>query len=143
MTLASVDAVQRSVQKTNEWLADLDAELGRENREEAWRILRGYLQVLRERLTVEEGAHLAAQLPLLLRGVFYEGFRPARPPARLRDGDAFLTRLADAASLSGPTDASLAAEAVTRVLRRHVSGGEVDEVLAQLPQPVRAVLEPR
>jgi uncharacterized protein (DUF2267 family) len=140
---ASVDAVERSVQKANEWLADLDAELGRENRDEAWRILRAYLHILRERLTIEEGAHLAAQLPHLLRGVFYEGFQPARPPERMRGRDAFLARLADAASLSGPTDASLAAEATTRVLRRHVSGGEVDEVLAQLPEHVRAVLEPR
>ena len=98
MTIASVDAVERSVQKANEWLADLDAELGRENRDEAWRILRAYLHVLRERLTIEEGAHLAAQLPHLLRGVFYEGFQPARPPERVRNREALLARLADAAS---------------------------------------------
>lgn len=143
MTITSVDAIERSVQKANVWLADVDAELGRDNRDEAWRVLRAYLHSLRDHLTIEEGAHFAAQLPHLLRGVFYEGFRPSAVRQRPRDREAFLRGFADAASLSGPTDASMAAEALTRVLRRHVSEGEVDEVLGQMPEPVRAVLEHR
>ena len=141
MTLGSVDAIERSVHKTNEWLTDLAAELGHEDREEAWRILRAFLQLLRDRTTVDEGAQLAAQLPHLLRGVFYEGFDPSRVPEKLRDRDAFLQRLADRAQLAGATDASLAAEAATRTLRRHIAAGELDEVLGQLPEPIRAVLE--
>lgn len=136
MSTGSVDAIERSVHKTNEWLADLSAELGRDDRNEAWRILRAFLQLLRDRLTLHEGAHLAAQLPHLLRGVYYEGFDPDRMPEKLRDREAFLARLADAAGLAGATEASLAAEAVMRTLRRHISAGEVDEVLAQLPEPI-------
>ncbi len=142
MTIASIDTVERSIHKTNEWLANLTDQLGREDRDEAWRILCGYLHVLRDRLTIEEGAHLAAQLPHRLRGVFYESFQLARPPERVRDRDALLARLAEEAALAGPTDASRAAEAATRTLRCHVSGGEVDDVLAQLPERVRHVLEP-
>jgi uncharacterized protein (DUF2267 family) len=141
MSTGSVDAIERSVHKTNEWLADLASELG-VDREEAWRILRAFLQLLRDRITVDEAAHLAAQLPHLLRGVFYEGFDPGHSPEKIRDAGTFLAQLADRAELAGSTDASLTAEAAMRTLRRHVTDGEVDEVLAQLPQPIRSLLEP-
>lgn len=142
MTLGSVDAVERSVHKTNEWLTDLAAELGYDDREEVWRILRAYLQLLRDRITIDEGAHLAAQLPHTLRGVFYEGFDPSRVPDKLRDRETFLARLAERAQLTRPTEASLAVEAASRTLRRHVTAGELDEVLSQLPEPIRALLQP-
>ncbi len=143
MTAGSVKSIERNAQKANEWVADLAAELGREDRDEAWRVLRGFLHVLRDRLTLDEAAQLAAQMPHLVRGVFYEGFDPGRTQAPERDRETFLARLAGRAELAGPTDASLAAEAAMRTLRRHVTEGEVDHVLAQLPEPIRRVLEPR
>jgi uncharacterized protein (DUF2267 family) len=141
MTTASVDAIERTVQKTNQWIADLERELGTESRADAWRALRAYLQVLRDRLTLDEGAQLAAQLPQLLRGVFYEGFDPGHQPEPIRDRETFLARLAERAQLEDPAEAARAAAAATRVLRRHITPGEVDDVLAQLPSDIREVLE--
>jgi uncharacterized protein (DUF2267 family) len=141
MSIRSASSIERSVHKTNEWLSDLEAELGSEDRDDAWRILKAYLQVLRDRLTVGEAAQLAAQLPLILRGAFWEGFDPGRQPARIRDRDEFLELLAERAQLEGSGEATRAAEAATRVLERHVTGGELDDVLAQLPTDVREVLQ--
>jgi uncharacterized protein (DUF2267 family) len=140
MSVQTVDSIERSVHKTNEWLKDLAAELGEEDRDDAWRILKGYLQVLRDELTVDEAAQLAAQLPLVLRGAYYEGFDPSDTPARLRHRDEFLARLQERARLPGPDDAERAADAATTVLRRHVTAGEFDDVLAQLPAEVRELL---
>jgi uncharacterized protein (DUF2267 family) len=140
MSLRSVDSIERSVHKTNEWLKDLAAELDDDNREGAWRILKAYLQTLRDELTVDEAAQLAAQLPLVLRGAFYEGFDPGRQPAKLRHRDEFRSRLAERARLPDPEDAERAAEAATKVLRRHVTEGQFDDVLSQLPTEVREVL---
>jgi uncharacterized protein (DUF2267 family) len=142
MSGANVTALARSVQKTNEWLADLAGELGADE-DKAWRVLRAYLQVLRDRLTVDEGAQLAAQLPQVLRGVFYEGFDPGRQPQPVRDANEFLARLADRAQLSDTARAALAAAATTRVLQRHLTRGELDDVLAQLPAEIRDVLVAR
>jgi uncharacterized protein (DUF2267 family) len=139
MSLRSVDAVERSVHKTNEWLSDLAEELD-VDRDDAWRILKGFLQVLRDELTVDEAAQLAAQLPLVVRGAFYEGFDPSSQPARLRQLDTFLTVLAERARLDGPAEAERAARAATSVLRRHVTAGELDDLLSQLPAEVREVL---
>jgi uncharacterized protein (DUF2267 family) len=140
MSVHSVDSIDRSVHKTNEWLADLAAALGTDDRREAWRVLRAYLQLLRDQVTVDEAAQLAAQLPLVLRGAFYEGFDPGHQPAKRRDRDEFLALLAEHAGLSDAEEAARAAEAATTVLREHVSEGEVEDVLAQLPAGLRAVL---
>lgn len=142
MTIRSADAVERSTHKTNQWLKELMAELDLDDREEAWRLLKAYFQLLRERLTVDEAAQLAAQLPLVLRGAFYEGFDPSRQPQRLRDREEFLARMIEHAQPIDPTTAQRAAQAATTVLRRHVSEGEVEHALAQLPDELRAVLVP-
>jgi uncharacterized protein (DUF2267 family) len=141
MSLSSVDGVERSVHNTNQWLSELARELDTEDREEAWRVLRAYLQMLRDRLTVEEAAQLAAQLPLVLRGAFYEGFDPGHQPVKLRDRDEFLSAFAERAQLTDPGRAAQAVEAASRVLRRHVTAGEFEDVLAQLPSELREVLQ--
>jgi uncharacterized protein (DUF2267 family) len=134
--------VQRTVQKSYQWLHDLAADLSVDERT-AWRFLRGYLQLLRDRLTVDEAAQLAAQLPHLLRGVFYEGFDPSRQPERIRDREAFLAALRTRAQLTDGEEAESVAAGVTRVLRRHITEGEFADLLAQLPAEIRGVLVPR
>jgi uncharacterized protein (DUF2267 family) len=141
MTIHSVDAVERSVHKTNEWVKAMASELGTEDREDAWRVLRADLQVLRDELTVDEAAQLAAQLPMVLRGAFWEGFDPGHQPAKLRKREDFLARIAERAQLSDLDEAARAAEAATRVMSDHITGGELDDVFAQLPSQVREVLQ--
>jgi uncharacterized protein (DUF2267 family) len=140
MTVASAHSIERSVHKTNEWLKDLAADLGVDDRDDAWRILRGYLHVLRDRLTIDESAQLAAQLTHLIRGVFYEGFDPGHQAKKIRHADVFLARLAAAAELPDAQQAARAAVACTRVLSKHITGGELDDVLAQLPPEIRSIL---
>jgi uncharacterized protein (DUF2267 family) len=137
-----LDVFDRGMQKSNEWLKELEQHLGSDDRHYAYRVLRGYFHVLRDRLPIDEAAQLAAQLPHPLRGVFYEGWDPSKTPQSYRDRQTFLSRLAEAAQLAGPTEASVAAEAATRVLADHVSAGEIDDVLSVLPSAVRAVLQP-
>jgi len=141
MATKTVDTIARNVQKAKEWLRDLSQELGTDDEQEAWRVLRAYLQLLRDRLTIDEAAQLAAQLPHLMRGVFYEGFDPGHQPERIRDRETFLSRLAERAQLDDVAAAERAAIAATRVLRRHITEGEFADVMAQLPAEIRATLD--
>jgi uncharacterized protein (DUF2267 family) len=133
--------VARSVEKTNVWLDELAAELGTADRKSAYQVLRAFLHALRDRLTVEESAQLAAQLPELIRGIYYEGWQPAKTPEAYSDIESFLQRITDQAPMHGETEASYAAGAAARVLRSHVSSGEIEDVLATLPPAIRAVFE--
>jgi uncharacterized protein (DUF2267 family) len=140
MSLTSADTIERSVHKTNEWLKAIGSEPGIGDREDAWRILRAYLELIREQLNLDEAAQLSAQLPLVIRGAFWEGFDPGDDSAKLRDRQAFLARFAERAQLDGAGRAERAAAVVTRVLRNRISEGELEDVLSQLPAEVREAL---
>ena len=138
--MSEVDLIDRSVEKTNVWLKELAVELGTDDRKFAYRVLRAYLHAVRDRLMVDEAAQLAAQLPELVRGIYYEGWVPSRTPTSDRSVDEFLRRIADEAKLPGETEASYACSAAARVLRRHVSEGEINDVVAVFPEELRVVL---
>lgn len=136
----NVEIIDRNVEHTHVWLNELAEELETEDRQAAYRVLRAFLHAVRDRLTVDEAAQLAAQLPDLIRGIYYEGWVPSRTPVKYRHLDEFLRRVSDEALLAGETEASYAANAAARVLHRHVSEGELKDVLAMLPEELRAVV---
>ena len=74
--MTGLDVFDTTVHKTHVWLNDIMQELGWEDRHKAYLGLRTTLHALRDRLTVEETAQLAAQLPMLIRGLYYEGWDP-------------------------------------------------------------------
>jgi len=132
--------IQHSVEKTHIWLNEIAEELGDEDRQYAYRALRAVLHTLRDRLTVDVAAKLAAQLPTLIRGIYYEDWDPSRTPVAIHDVGTFLDHVAEEGHMAGETEASLAVGAVVRVLRKHVSAGEIDGVLAVLPDAFTALI---
>ena len=132
--------IERSVEKTHIWLKELAGEFGGEDRMYAYRALRAVLHALRDRLPVDVAAKFAAQLPTLIRGIYYEDWDPSRTPLPIHDVDAFLERIVEEGRMAGETEASLAVEAVARVLRRHVSAGEIAELLAVLPDALKGLI---
>src|SRR6185369_5534293 len=98
--------------------------------------LRAGLHALRDRLTIEEAAQLAAQMPMTIRGLFFENWRPAGKPLRLRHANEFLALII--ANYQPRTDvyADDIIRAVFRVLRKHVSEGEITDVVMSLPEPL-------
>ncbi|MFN8163384.1 MAG: DUF2267 domain-containing protein [Solirubrobacterales bacterium] len=139
--MAEPSIIDRSAEKAHAWLNDVAEQLGTDDHRQAYRVLRAYLHALRDRLPVDEAAQLAAQLPLLIRGIYYDGWNPSSTPVHYRDLAAFLDRIAADASLEGETAASYAVSAMTVVLRRHISPGEIDDVRATLPEELRPILD--
>ena len=115
-------------------------ELGSNDRAYAHRVLRAHLHAIRDRISVEEVAQLGAQLPQLVRGIYYDSWVPAHTPVCYRTVDELLARITEEAKLAGETEASLACLAASRVLRRRVSAGELEDVLAVLPAALRPML---
>ncbi|MGE5292973.1 MAG: DUF2267 domain-containing protein [Micromonosporaceae bacterium] len=140
MSFTGVDSLDRSIDKTNVWLADIAREFGTGDRRFVYRVTRAWLHTLRDRLTIQVAAHFGAQLPELLRGVFYDRWNPSRVPVRYSRSE-YVTRFAREARIHD-SDVAKAAGIVTAVVRMHVTGGAVDEAFAQLPADVRDLLEP-
>lgn len=140
MSFTGVDSLDRSIDKANAWLADIDAGFGTSDRRLAYRVLRAWLRNLRDRLSVEVTAHFAAQLPDLLRGMYFDGWNPSRVPQKY-DRAEYVTRFAAEARVR-ESDVPKAAGIVTAVARRHMSDGVVTQALERLPAGLRELLEP-
>jgi uncharacterized protein (DUF2267 family) len=140
MSFTGVDSLDTSISKSNAWLADIDAAFGTKDRRFAYRVLRAWLHSLRDGLTVDMAANLAAQLPELLRGVFFDGWNPSRVP-RKYDRDSYVARFAREAQVRD-SDVAKSCRIVTAVARGHMSAGGVGHAFDHLPAGVRELLEP-
>lgn len=136
MSAAGFESIDHTVQLTHEWINELDRIVGWDDRPRAYRLLRSVLQALHDWLPVDDAAHLGAQLPTLLRGVYYEHWRPAATPVKQRDRASFLARI-DHAFQTDPIDGmSDAAAAAFQRLSSRLTPGEVDKVRRALPHDI-------
>jgi uncharacterized protein (DUF2267 family)/CBS domain-containing protein len=139
MSANGLETFDRSIHATNAWLKEISKEIGADRRL-AWRTLGVVLRVLRDRLPVDDAAHLAAQLPLLVRGAFYEQYRPVVQPNGMRSRAEFVGRVAE--GLEGgarPTNPERAIKAVLSVIQRHVAEAETAKVRHALPEDIRTL----
>ena len=144
MSASGLETFDRSIHATNAWLKGISREIGAAeeigaaDRKLAWRVLGVVLRVLRDRLPVDDAAHLAAQLPLLIRGAFYEQYRPAVQPNSMRSRAEFVARVADGLEGGGrPINPERAIKAVFSTVQRHVAEAETAKVRHALPEDIR------
>jgi uncharacterized protein (DUF2267 family) len=127
------DPFEPSIEHARRWLALINDQLLLDDRSEAYSILRGVLQTLRDRLPLPTAAHFSAQLPLLLRGVFWEGWRPEDPVDKMTVGE-FVDRIDRGLPLKGVSETEDAIRAVTSVVAFELGSGIVEKLLAVLPE---------
>jgi hypothetical protein len=82
-------------------------------------------------LTVEEAAQFAAQLPMLLQGVYYHGWTPRGKPEKMRSREEFLDRVC---RQPGEQSIGEARRTVFAVLERRMPNGEIEDVKRILPK---------
>jgi uncharacterized protein (DUF2267 family) len=137
MSTTGLEVFDETVRKTNSWLKEIAQSLGPDRRA-AYHALRAVLHALRDRLTVDEAAHLGDELPMLVRGIYFEGWHPAGKPEKVRSRDEFLQRI-NAHLHIASIGAEDAARAVFKVLVHHLAPGEIRHVVSQLPQDIRTL----
>jgi uncharacterized protein (DUF2267 family) len=137
MSATGLEVFDTTLHKTNSWLKELMGVLGWEDRHRAYLALRATLQALRDRLTVEEVAHLGAQLPMLIRGFYYEGWDPTGKPLRIRDKEQFLARIEHQFRGDDGVDPELVARGVFTLLANRITEGEIEDVKHVMPAELR------
>ena len=122
------------------WLDEICERLGCASRRAALAALRAALHVLRDRLTTEQNAHLSAQLPLIVRGLYFEGWRPGHGATVIRGVDTYLDQIgAQLGDWRNEVDVDEVARAVYGVVTGHIDEGEVQKVGAGLPRGLRQI----
>ena len=136
MSINSVEAFDTTVQKTMVWLKEISEELHWEDRHRSYLAMRGCLHQVRDLLSIEEVAHLGAQLPMLVRGIYYEGWDPTQNPRRDRTAD----EVAAAISFYFPQDMVWDYERIMggclAVVFRQVDSGMTRHVMGVMPKRI-------
>jgi uncharacterized protein (DUF2267 family) len=131
-----MNVFHNALEHPQQWVLEMMAELRTHDERDALQALRAGLQALRDRLTLEEVAQLSAQMPLVIRGLFFEGWDPTGKPLRLRKREEFLSLVRERYAPRHQATADEIVRALFRVLGRHVSQGELTDVMATLPQEI-------
>lgn len=139
MSDTQLPVLEHTIQLTNTWLKRLSEEHQLGERHHAYSALRAVLHALRDRLATQQATHLGAQLPLLVRGIYYEGWHPADKPTSDRHLDEFLMRVAAQLPPMFPRDALGATKAVFDLLWKELDPGEIVKVIDTLPVPLRSL----
>jgi uncharacterized protein (DUF2267 family) len=138
MTATGLDVFDKTLHTTNTWLDQLMADVG-PDRQTAWHVLGAVLRTLRDRLPLGLAAHLGAQLPLLVRGLYYDQWRPNEQPLKLRSQEEFLAHVSRGLDGARPVDVNAATQSVFCVLNHYVDPDQVENVREALPEQIRAL----
>ena len=118
-------AVSHTVQQLQEWLREISTTAGLGDKTEALSVLRCVLHQLRDRLTIDESVQFAAQLPMIVRGIYFEGWQPRRvPDKRVKTRQEFLDALA-VRMLPRRLPPEPMAQCVFAILVHHLDPGEI------------------
>src|SRR5688500_11696596 len=140
MSSTGLDVFDKTLRTTHIWLDELMQEIG-PDRQVAWHVLGSVLRALRDRVPLGLAVHLGSQLPLLVRGTYYDqwhapGQSPEQPPQSL---DEFLQIVSKDLANTRPVNVRDATMAVFEILWRHLDRGQIEKVRHAMPELVRNI----
>lgn len=133
MSATGLEVFDKTLQTTNIWLDEIMDELG-PDRQLAWHVLGAVLRSLRDRLPLGLVAHLGSQLPILIRGAYYDQWTPKDNPLELRSREEFFDHVGQALWNTRPVNVQEAVQVVFRTISNHVTEGQVRKVRDSLPR---------
>src|SRR5437762_2776725 len=126
MSEHGLEIIESSAQKTHQWIAGI-AEAAQLEKRDAYKALRAVLQTMRDRLPLDDAVHFAAQLPLFLRGLFYEGWQPSRVPIKM-SREEFLTAVDEKIVTDQSIDPLHITQKVFAIIMSHVGLSEMKRI---------------
>lgn len=139
MSASGVATLDHTIQETNLWLKTVAEQLHFEDRHHAYNALRAVLHALRDRLPPEMAVHLGAQFPMLLRGLYYEGWHMSGKPTKDRSVQDFADHVLEQLPPQFHMDPLTVTRGVFKILWERLDPGESAKVIDHLPLPLRGL----
>jgi len=139
MSAMGLEGIDHTVQLTHLWINELDGRVGWGNKRRSYRLLKTVLRAVRDWLQLNEAVDLGAQLPELLRGAYYEGWRPSVTPVKQRSRSDFRARVDHEFKRDPLVATDEAVTAVFALLSDKITAGEIDNVRQAMPADIRAM----
>ncbi|PBC19520.1 MULTISPECIES: DUF2267 domain-containing protein [unclassified Mesorhizobium] len=135
MSHTSFSGFTHAAQQAQQWVKELAADL-RWSEPSACRLLRSVLHAMRDWLPPAETADFSAQLPVLIRGIYFEGWAPSAPGHERKKRD-FVLSVRNSFGYDDDVDFDVAIRAVFKLLDRHISHGEITQVRNSMKKSLR------
>jgi uncharacterized protein (DUF2267 family) len=126
-TIGSAESFDHTVQLRFGW----------NNKPRAYRLLKAVFHALRDWLALNQSAAFAAQLPGLLRGFYYEQWRPSITPVKKRSKMDFIAHINDSFKVDPLANPAQAIIPVLELLSEKITPGEIKNVRHMLPEDLR------
>lgn len=140
MTSTGLEEFDNTIQKTNELLKEIETAFGWEDRRnQSYGALRAVLHTIRDMLLPEEAVQLSAQLPLLIKGIYFDGWNPSKTPKRL-NREEFLNEIRRQFPFSIEGDIGSVIRVVLTALKKHISLGEAQDIVSGLPKDIKILV---
>lgn len=139
MESARLQPFETTLQKTDEWMKQVMEELGPDDPQMAYRSLRAVLHALRDQMIPGEVTDISAQMPMLIRGLFLEGWKATPPSGDVDTQEDFFALVNEELQVPadvGPEDST---RAIFRMLEKRISCGEINDIKTGLPEPLQAL----
>jgi len=137
MSTPGLEVIEASTQKTHEWIASIAVAAYMEKRD-AYKALRAVLQTMRDRLPMNDAVHFAAQLPMFLRGLFFEGWQPSNVPIAM-SREEFLQAVSEKIVTDHAVDPLRITQIVFSVIMSHVGTGEMEKIKHCFPKDMQTL----
>ena len=125
-------------------------ELGdEENTSRASALLRATLQTLRDQSSIEESMQFISQLPMFIKAIYVDGWKPGSHKNHIRHLEDFGHAVQDKGGFAhhesslNKLEKTHEIQAVFRVIAEYVSEGEMEDFRKTLPEELRVLLEDR
>lgn len=138
----TVRQLLHATQQTQEWLKELTETQGFQSEEQAYSFLRAVLHAVRDRLTVNEAVHLGQQLPMMIRGAYFEGWKPAMAPNDFDTEGEFMAHVRNSlheTNEGGDMEVERGSRAILAYLDGRLHGGTLRHVKQQLPPQIEGL----
>ena len=139
MSSTKVRSLDRSIQSSIQWLNDIQSELKWPDEERVYSATKAMLHTLRDRMIVDETFELAAQMPLLIKGIFFDGYDPSGKPLEIRSREKFFDTIQERFDKASGLDGETITRAVLKVLYKRVGAGEMDDVMNAMPDDIKGL----
>jgi len=135
MKLTGLDVFDSTIQRTNNWLKELMLELNLSDHRKTYLAFRSVLHTVRDYLPESDAIYLGEQLPMLIRGLYFEHWEPQGKPLPLKNRSDFFAALSQNMARDGDNtlNAETVARAVFRLLDRKATDGEIQDVQHVIP----------
>ncbi len=135
MAETGLSVFDKTFHHTNSWILDLNERLNLNNKHKAFTSLRAVLHAIRDRLIYTEAVHLGSQLPVLLAGYYYQGWKPSEVPVKTRNIDGFISHVEqEIGDVNIKYSSEEIVEHVFLLLHDKITAGELDDIFSMLPE---------